>query len=72
MSIKEHFLYPLYVEHLKRKKLSKGAFQLYSISRDNFLQFESKYENDVFFKHEQDMILKSILRDDKIETLLDD
>jgi hypothetical protein len=71
-SIKDHHLYPLYIEYLKRRKLSKGAFELSKISEDYFFDFKFRYDTDEGFRDKQDKFFKSIIRENKINNILDD
>lgn len=70
-SIKDHYLYPVYIEYLKKKRISKGALELGKISEDLFFDFKYQYDTDTKFKDNQDKIYKSIVREDKINTILD-
>jgi hypothetical protein len=70
-SIKEHYLYPLYIEYLKSKRLSKGAFELSKISQENFYEFKIKCDTDDGFKDKQEKSFKSIIRENKIDDILD-
>lgn len=72
MSIKEHYLYPLYISYLKSRKISKGAFDLKSFSESAFFEFKYKYESDVNFQQDQESKFKSTLREDKINKIIDD
>lgn len=71
-SIKEHYLYPVYLKYLTKKRLSKGALELCKISEELFFDFKYMYDTNIKFKDNQDKIYKSIVREDKINTILDD
>ena len=70
-SIKEHHLYPLYLEYLSKKRLSNGALEMIKISKEAFFEFKYMYDTDDKFRDNQDQIYKSIIREDKINTILD-
>jgi len=72
MNIKNDELYPLYIAHLERRKLTNGAFELSKISDQLFFDFKNKYSNSPGFKDRQDKLYLNISRDLKIDTLLDD
>lgn len=72
MSIKEHYLYPLYVEFLKRKRLSKGALELSKISEEYFFEFKYKFDTNRLFREKQENLFKSIIRDNKIDNIIND
>lgn len=72
MSIKNHYVYPLYVEYLKSKRMSKGAFELSKLSEEKFFDFKFRYDTDEYFKEEQEKNFKSIIREDKINDILYD
>jgi hypothetical protein len=71
-SIKEHYLYPIYLQYLSKKRLSKGALELSKISEESFFEFKYMYDSDNKFRDNQDQIYKSIVREDKINAILDD
>lgn len=70
MSIKDHHLYPLYLEYLKRKRLTKGARELSKLSEEFFFEFKFKYDMNENFREKQDRAHKSISRENKINILL--
>lgn len=72
MSIKFHKLYPLYLEYLKTRRLSKGALELIKISESDFFTFKDKYEKDPTFHDEQERIFKQLIRDEKINDIIND
>ena len=72
MSIKEHYLYPLYVEFLKRKRLSKGALELSKISEEYFFEFKYKFDTNRLFREKQENLFKSIIRDNKNDNIIND
>lgn len=71
-SIKEHYLYPLYLEYLREKNLSKGALELSKLSENFFFDFKYKYDTDNDFKISQDSLHTSIVREEKIISIIDD
>ena len=71
MSIKEHHLYPIYLEYLENSKSSKGAIELCKISEDAFFAFKFKYDTDNKFKNDYDRLHTSIVREDKIDNILE-
>jgi hypothetical protein len=72
MSIKFNKLYPLYLEYLKTRRLSKGAFELIKISESEFISFKDRYEKDPIFHDDQDKIFKQLIRDEKINDIIND
>jgi len=68
---KEDDLYPLYVAYLERKKFSQGALTLAKMSESSFLDYKKRYTESPGFKYEQDNLYVNIIRDIKINTLLD-
>lgn len=72
MRIKEHYLYPLYLEYLKEKNMSKGNLALFKMSEDAFFDFKYKYDNDNLFKEVQNSLYKSTIRENKIDDIIDD
>lgn len=72
MSIKEHYLYPIYMSYLKSRKMSQGAFDLRCLSESAFFDFKYKYESDDNFQKDQEGKFRSIVREDKINSIIDD
>jgi len=72
MSIKDHHLYPLYIEYLKRKRLTKGARELSKLSEEFFFEFKTKYDLNENFREKQDRAHKSTSRETKLDILLKD
>ncbi len=68
--IKDHHLYPLYVEYLKNRRLSKGAIELSKLSEEAFFNFKYKYDTNDMFRDTQDKVHKSTVRENKINTIL--
>ena len=68
---KEDELYPLYVAFIERKKMSRGAFKLAKMSESAFLDYKKRYLESPGFKYNQDNLYINIVRDIKIDTLLD-
>jgi hypothetical protein len=71
-SIKEHYLYPMYLQYLEKKRMSKGALELSKICEEAFFEFKYMYDSDDKFRNNQEQIYKSIVREDKINAILDD
>jgi hypothetical protein len=71
-SIKKHYLYPLYLEYLSGKNYSKGALELIKISEASFFEFKLKYDTNEVFRNNQENYHKSIIREDKIDNIIDD
>ena len=72
MSIKEHYLYPIYIAYIKSKRMSNGALELSSISESSFFEFKYKYEYDTKFHEMQENRYRSVIREDRINILIDD
>lgn len=72
MSIREHYLYPIYISYLRSRKISKGAFELKSFSESSFFEFKFRYELDIDFQQDQESKFKSSLRENKINQIIDD
>jgi hypothetical protein len=71
-TIKDHYLYPLYLEYLKDKSLTHGAFELTKISQQYFFQFKIRYDTDDGFKDKQDRVYRITARQNKIDDILND
>lgn len=71
-SIKAHYLYPLYIEYLNGRNLSKGALELTKISEAAFFEFKLKYDTNDVFRKNQEEYHKSIVREDKIDNIIND
>ncbi len=69
---KKHELYHFYEIYIDSKKISNGAKRLMKISESSFNDFKFQYEKDSDFKQRIDEIVKSEVRDNKIDDLLDD
>jgi len=69
---KKHELYNFYEIYIDNKKISNGAKRLMKISESSFNDFKFQYEKDIDFKQRIDEIVKSEVRDNKIDDLLDD
>ena len=69
---KKHELYYFYEIYIDNKKISNGAKRLMKISESSFNDFKFQYEKDIDFKQRIDEIVKSEVRDNKIDDLLDD
>lgn len=72
MSIKEHHLYPLFIEFLKKKRMSKGAFELNKISEEAFFDFKYRFDTNMLFRERQENFYKSIVRENKIDNIIND
>ena len=69
---KKHELYRFYEIYIDNKNISNGAKRLMKISESSFDDFKFQYEKNIEFKHRIDDIVKSEVRDNKIDDLLDD
>ena len=69
---KKHELYKFYEVYIDGKKISNGAKKLMKMSESSFNDFKFQYENSDDFKFRIDEIVKSEIRDNKIDDLLDD
>jgi DUF1365 family protein len=69
---KKHELYRFYEIYIDNKNISKGAKKLMKISESSFNDFKFQYEKNTDFKQIIDDIVKSEVRDNKIDDLLDD
>jgi hypothetical protein len=69
---KKHELYKFYQVYIDGKKISNGAKKLMKMSESSFDDFKFQYENNVDFKLRIDEIVKSEIRDNKIDDILDD
>ena len=72
MSIQNEELYPKYLLHLESKKLTTGGFALSKMSADLFNEFIFRYESNPTFQEKINNQYKSINREEKIETIVDD
>lgn len=69
---KTHELYPLYEIYVDSKSISNGSKKLMKISESSFNDFKFQYENRKDFKQKIDDLVKTEIRDIKIDDLLDD
>ena len=69
---KKHELYRFYEIYIDNKNISNGAKRLMKISESSFDDFKFQYEKNIEFKQRIDDIVKSEVRDNKIDDLLDD
>lgn len=69
---KKHELYKFYEVYIDGKKISNGAKKLMKMSESSFNDFKFQYENNDDFKLRIDEIVKSEIRDNKIDDILDD
>jgi len=69
---KKHELYKFYEVYIDGKKISNGAKKLMKMSESSFNDFKFQYENSDDFKFRIDEIVKSEIRDNKIDDILDD
>jgi hypothetical protein len=69
---KKHELYKFYVIYIDDKKISNGAKRLIKMSESSFDDFKYQYEKNKDFKFRIDEMVKSEIRDNKIDDLLDD
>lgn len=68
---KNHELYHFYELYVDNKKISKGAKRLMMMSESSFNDFKFEYEKDKDFKIRIDDLVRSEMRDNKIDDLLD-
>ena len=69
---KKHELYFLYEHYIENKNISTGAKKLMKISESSFKNFLFQYENNIGFKKIIDDLVRSEIRDSKIDNILDD
>ncbi len=69
---KKHELYNYYLIYIESRKMSNGAKKLMMISESSFNDFKFQYENSKDFKFKIDELIKSEIRDNKLDDLLDD
>jgi hypothetical protein len=69
---KKHELYNYYLVYIENRNISNGAKKLMMISESSFNDFKFQYENNKQFKIKIDDLIKSEIRDNKIDDLLDD
>ena len=69
---KEHELYKFYEIYVDSKSTSLGSKRLIKMSESSFNDFKFQYENSKYFKQKIDDLVKSEIRDIKIEDLLED
>jgi len=72
MSLKNEELYPKYLLYLESKNLSAGGFALSKMSSDLYNEFAHRYVNNPTFQDKIDNQYKSIDREEKIETIVED
>lgn len=69
---KKHELYNYYLIYIESRRMSNGAKKLMMISESSFNDFKFQYENSKDFKFKIDELIKSEIRDNKLDDLLDD
>jgi hypothetical protein len=69
---KKHELYHLYEIYVDSKLTSNGSKKLMKLSESSFNDFKFQYENRSQFKQKIDDLVKSEIRDIKIDDLLED
>jgi hypothetical protein len=69
---KKHELYFLYEHYIESKNISTGAKKLMKISESSFKNFIFQYGNNLNFKKIIDDLVKTEIRDIKINDILDD
>lgn len=72
MSIKNDENYPKYILYLESKNLSNGGFALSKISAELFNQFLNRYKNNPIFQENLNNKFRSIDRQERIETIIDE
>lgn len=74
--MKHEQLYDEYITYLDWKlsesQISKGKYSLLKISKDNFNNFKIRYENDETFSDIIVELMKTEIRENKINNILDD
>lgn len=74
--MKNDVLYLEYVTYLDWKfnnnKINKGKYSLLKMSRQSFDDFKNRFENDETFSDMIIEIMKSEIRDKKIDNIFDD
>ena len=74
--MKNDVLYLEYVTYLEWKlnnnKINKGKYSLLKMSRQSFDNFKNRFENDETFSDMIIEIMKSEIRDKKIDDIFDD
>jgi hypothetical protein len=68
----KHELYKFYEVYIDNKNTSIGAKKLMKISESSFKNFLFQYENNIGFKKIIDDLVRSEIRDSKINNILDD
>jgi hypothetical protein len=69
---KKHELFRFYEIYIDSKIASNGAKRLLKLSESSFNDFKLKYEKNIEFKQKIDDLIKSEIRDIKIDDLLED
>lgn len=72
MTIFENPLYPFYISHLERKNLSKGSMGLLKISKTNFDDYVTRYNEDDDFREKENGYQVINLRKNKIKKVVED
>jgi hypothetical protein len=74
--MKNDELYPEYISYLDWKlnenKINKGKYSLLKMSKSSFEDFKIRLENDVTFNDMIIEIMKTEIRDKKIDDIFDD
>ena len=69
-------LYPSYMAYLEMRLekniINKGKYSLLKISRQSFDEFKNRYENDETFSDMIVELMKTEIRDKKIDNIFDD
>lgn len=71
MSIKQEELYDFYIAYVSSLNLSSSKTKLMQISRHYFEEFRNRFKTDVFFRTKNENKFQSIIRDKKLQTLLE-
>lgn len=69
---KNHELYKFYEIYIDNKKISNGAKKLMKMSESSFEDFKFQYDKNIDFKYRIDEIVKTEIRDNKIDDILND
>ena len=78
--MKNDLLYPYYISYLESKMntnlfgntISKSAFAIFKLSKNSFLDFKDRFEEDELFQKRVIEAHKSETRNKKIDDIFDD
>jgi hypothetical protein len=69
--IRDHILYEHFIAYINSKSLKKGYFSVLKNSYSYFESFLERYENDEKFKNKLNKMVKSHIREEKIQIIMD-